>query len=292
MVEFVTGEITSRKNDLIKYAASLLTPKGRKREGAYRFDGVKLFSEAVACGVDIVTVILRSEGSEHVLSELDRRCHGWREELSARIIKVKESAFEAISEENAPEGVICIAKYLDKSEKSGKIIRRENFSEKNSFNNAQKRIMAAESVRDPGNLGTLIRTCKGLGVDELWLSADCADILSPKVIRSSMGAVFALSIRTCDSLVDSLLELKREKYRILATALHGEAVPLSRTKLGRNDVFVIGNEGHGLSGEMLSVADACVYIDMYSGPGCESLNAGVAAAICAWEQKRQTGCDR
>lgn len=292
MVEFVSVEITSRKNDMVKYASSLLSAKGRKKERAFRFDGIKLFVEAVRCGVEIETVIIRSETAQQVLSELDERCAGWREELSARVISVKESVFDAISEENAPEGIICIAKSIDKSEKSGTIIRREFFSPKNSFNNANangvKRIMAAEAIRDPGNLGTIIRTCKAMGVDELYLSADCADILSSKVIRSSMGAVFALGIRICEDLPGALCKLKEDGYRILATALYGESVALSKIKLERRDVFVIGNEGHGLSDSVLSSADACVYIDMYSGPGCESLNAGVAAAVCAWEQKRQT----
>lgn len=288
MVVFMSEEITSRKNDVVKYAASLLTPKGRKKEGAYRFDGVKLFMEAYRCGVKIDTVLLRSETSEQMLSEMDRRCAGWREELSARVILIKDSAFAVISEENAPEGIICIAKSLDKSEKSGTIVRRENFSREKSFNNMRKKIMAAESLRDPGNLGTVIRTCIAFGVDELWLSSDCADVLSSKVIRSSMGAVFALDVRVKEDLTEALVALKDEGYRILATALYRDSVALSKAKLGENDVFVIGNEGHGLSDRMLSAADLCVYIDMYSGPGCESLNAAVAAAVCAWEQKRQT----
>ena len=290
MVDFVAGEITSRKNDVVKYASSLLSSKGRKKEKAYRFDGVKLFAEAYFCGVKIDTVLLRSETAEHVLSEMDRRCAGWRDDLSARVILIKDSAFETISDENAPEGIICIAKSLDKCEKSDIIIRRENFAHKKAYNNMRKRIMAAESLRDPGNLGTVIRTCLAMGVDELWISSDCADVLSSKVLRSSMGAVFALNIRITDDLPSALTELKRDGYRILATALYGESVALSKAQLTDRDVFVIGNEGHGLSSEMLKASDVCVYIDMYSGPGCESLNAAIAAAVCAWEQKRQIEC--
>lgn len=301
MVRFIDVEITSRKNDALKFAASLLTSKGRKKENAFRFDGIKLFCEAVRCGVCIDTVLIRSDAMEEILSRLDERCDGWREKLSAKVIPVKDGVFDAVSEENAPEGIICIAKYLDKSEKSGTIIRRDFFSSENSFNNmgnmsnaddtgnkhGTRRIMAAEAIRDPGNLGTIIRTCKAMGVDTLCLSSDCADILSSKVIRSSMGAVFALDVCECKDLCMALESMKEDGRRILATALYGESVPLSKMKLDACDVFVIGNEGHGLSNGVLSVADRCVYIDMYSGPGCESLNAGVAAAICAWEQKRQ-----
>lgn len=292
MVRFIDTEITSRKNDVLKFAASLLTSRGRKKEKAFRFDGIKLFCEAVRCGVCIDTVLIRSDAMDGILARLDERCEGWRDKLSARVISVKDGVFDAVSEENAPEGIICIAKYLDKSEKSGTIIRRDFFCSEKSFNNmdgSARRIMATEAIRDPGNLGTIIRTCKAMGVDTLCLSSDCADILSSKVIRSSMGAVFALDVCECEDLCGALELMKADGRRILATALYGESVPLSGMKLDARDVFVIGNEGHGLSGEVLSVADRCVYIDMYSGPGCESLNAGVAAAICAWEQKRQTG---
>lgn len=290
MVVFMSDEIASRKNGVVKYAMSLFTSKGRKKENAYRFDGIKLFTEAFACGVKIETVLIKSESSEYIFGELDRRCPGWREELSASVFLLKEAVFDAISEENAPEGIICIAKSLDKSEKSGKIIRRENFCFGKNASNRPLRIMAAESLRDPGNLGSLIRTCMAFGVDRLMLSSDCADILSSKVIRSSMGAVFALDITVCEDLCAQLLSARSEGYRILAAALHREAIPLSEASLNVKDIFVIGNEGHGLSESVTDLADACVYIDMYSGPGCESLNASVAAAVCAWEQKRQIEC--
>ncbi len=288
MVDFSSIEITSRKNDIVKYAQFLLTSKGRKGSFSYRFDGLKLFCEAVKCGVEIDKILIRSEDSASIFASMDSLCTDWREVLCAEVICIKEGVFSAISDENAPEGIICIAKYLDKSEKSGKIIRRDFFDTSVLFKKKAQRIMALESVRDPGNLGTIIRTCKAFLVDRLMLSSDCADILSPKVIRSSMGAVFALDVQVCNDLVAELTALKSDGYRILATALYGESVPLSKACLSQSDLFVIGNEGHGLSDAMLSAADTCVYIDMYSGPGCESLNAGVAAAVCAWEQKRQT----
>ena len=275
--------VTSRQNRDVVEAVKLLDRKGRERSRLFRIDGIKLAAEAAEKGVELQRVFLSRSFRERAETELGELLG------DVRCTVVEDGVFEKMSDEKSPEGIICIAKYLDKSEKSGKIIRREFFSENFSFNNARKRIMAAESVRDPGNLGTLIRTCKALGVDELWVSSDCADILSPKVIRSSMGAVFALDVRVCDDLTSSLASLKADGYRILATALYGESVPLSSAVLERTDVFVIGNEGHGLSREMLDTADVCVYIDMYSGPGCESLNASVAAAICAWEQKRQIG---
>ena len=90
----------------------------------------------------------------------------------------------------------------------------------------------------------------------------------------------------CDSLTERLASLKKDGYRVLATALMSDAVALSELDVRENDIFVIGNEGHGLSEQMLALADRCVYIDMDAGAGCESLNAGIAFAVCAWELRR------
>ena len=291
MVTFFDDVITSKQNKCVKEASLLLRTKGRKEASMTRIDGVKLFAEAVACGIDIEKIYVLESHSEEVLASMDSYAPGWREALNATVIMLSESAFSQITEEKSPEGVICLLKYLDKSEKSGTIIRKE-FSQCNIIRREKRekgRSIALEAIRDPGNLGTIIRTCLAFGITDIYLSDDCAEVTSPKVIRSSMGAVFAASIYTCKSLPESLSNLKSEGFRINAAALYGSPVLISETPLCEKDIFVIGNEGHGLSDDVLTIADRCVIIDMHTGPGCESLNAAVAACVCAWELKRR--CD-
>jgi TrmH family RNA methyltransferase len=291
MITFFDDIITSKQNKCVKEAALLLRTKGRKEAGMTRIDGIKLFCEAVACGVEIPRIYLLESRSKELLNAMDAASPDWRERLSSAVYMLSESAFSQITEEKSPEGVICLLKYLDKSEKSGTIIKKE-FSCDSIIRRGKcksGRSIALDAIRDPGNLGTIIRTCLAFGITNIYMSADCAEVTSPKVIRSSMGAVFAASLYVCESLPQTLCALKDEGFRINAAALYGSPVLISETPLCERDVFVIGNEGHGLSDEVLAVADRCVIIDMQTGPGCESLNAAVAACVCAWEQKRR--CD-
>ncbi len=280
VVSFVEEEIQSRQNAGVKYAAALTLPKHRREYGAYRFEGVKLFSEAINCGICLERIFIDSHRKEAVLSSMDILAPSWRKRTDATVSFLSSSVFASISEEKNPEGIICVAKALDKSGKCDKIINRP-FLMKEKI-----RIMAAESIRDPGNVGSIIRSARAFGVDLLLLSSDCADIFSSKVIRSSMGAVFSLPVEVCDSLTERLSALKKNGYRVLATALMSDATALSELDLRAEDIFVIGNEGHGLSEQILALADRCVYIDMDAGAGCESLNAGIAFAVCAWEMRR------
>lgn len=292
MVTFFDDVITSKQNKCVKEASGLLRTKGRKEAKMTRIDGVKLFSEAVACGASVPKIYLLESRAEELLHAMDAASPEWRDVLDSVVYLLSESAFSQITEEKSPEGVICLLKYLDKSEKSGTIIKKE-FSQGRIIRREKPtkgRAIALEAIRDPGNLGTIIRTCLAFGTTEIYLSGDCAEVTSPKVIRSSMGAVFAANIYVCDELSKTLTDLKSDGFRINAAALYGSPELISETPLCERDVFVIGNEGHGLSEDVLSIADRCVIIDMQTGPGCESLNAAIAACICTWEQKRRCDC--
>jgi TrmH family RNA methyltransferase len=113
------------------------------------------------------------------------------------------------------------------------------------------------------------------------ISSDCADIYSPKVIRAAMGAVFKINICVVENLKDALLELKFSDKVILGAALNKKSLVLGKIDLSQKNVIVIGNEGHGLSNEILSVCDNTLFIPM--SKNTESLNAAMAATIIMWE---------
>ena len=288
MITIFDSVITSKQNRFVKEAVLLQKGKGRKEQMTTRTDGIKLFAEAFSCGLEMERIFVLASRSEEIFSEMDAVAPGWREALSAQVILLADAVFSLITEEKSPEGIICVLKYLDKSEKSGTIIKKEfsQRADKSVPYRKKGRSIALESVRDPGNLGTIIRTCLAFGITDFYLSGDCAEITSPKVIRSSMGAVFAASIYSCEDLSAVMRQLKSEGFRINAAALYGSPVLISKTPIDERDIFVIGNEGHGLSEGALAVADRCVIIDMQSGPGCESLNAAAAAAVVLWEMAR------
>ena len=136
-----------------------------------------------------------------------------------------------------------------------------------------------ESVQDPGNVGTVIRTANALGVDAVILAGDCADPTSPRCVRATMGAAFRQSIVEAD-LPGLARLLGGWDLPLYGAALAEGALDIRSAELSRAAV-AIGNEGHGLSPELLGLCTGRVIIPM--APGSESLNAAVAAAIVMWE---------
>ena len=145
--------------------------------------------------------------------------------------------------------------------------------------------MLLESVRDPSNLGAIIRSAAALGLDRLILSADCADIYSAKTVRASMGTLFSQRIDRTDALPAYIACLRQSGRRVFAAALDESAQQLGSFDVLPGDCAVIGNEGHGLSQDTIKACGQTVYIPMTDR--AESLNAAVASALLMWEFGKQ-----
>lgn len=142
-----------------------------------------------------------------------------------------------------------------------------------------------ERVQDAGNLGTILRSAAAAGVGRVILSRDCVDVWSPKVLRAAMGAHFLLQIHED---VDLLAWRKTYRGRVLITALNAQSQSLYHLNLKENETgnaWIFGNEGAGVSPELLAQADVCVHIPMLGAT--ESLNVAMAASVCLFEQMRQ-----
>lgn len=270
--------ITSRQNPTVKRLCALLEKKSRRRERLFRFDGIKLLYEAATKGVDIEMIVVSEGIDEDVLARIRAlvECGSIARE---KIIYVSEQVFEKMSEESAPEGVITVARFIDEG-------HREIADVEDYRIERMERILLAESLRDPGNLGTVIRTSAALGIDRLIITDDCADLYNPKTVRAAMGGLFSLKIdvvRTAE-LPTLMRALESDGRRIYAAALTDNAQSIGDIELSRGDAFLIGNEGHGLSEQAILAASGVAIIPMTEGS--ESLNAAAAAAICIWETVR------
>lgn len=265
-----TERITSRQNALVMLAGSLAEKKYREREGLFRFDGTKLFAEALAADVPLVAVLLRESAAATVFAG------DVRLPAACRAAVLTDAVFDRLSEEKSPEGVICLARRLDKIRKIVTINKRDEFFA--LF--GEGKTLALESVRDPGNLGTAIRSARAFGIENVLLSADCADVYHPRAIRAAMGALFRQRVLIADDL-PAVLALLRERGRVYAAALDETAARLGQTALAANDTVLVGNEGHGVSAAARGASTDTLYIPMTGG--VESLNAGVAASVIAWE---------
>lgn len=243
--------ITSRKNGTLQQVKKLFSSKkAREEAGLFVSDGVKLLSEAVRFCPGLTTVIL-SDGVEAEVPE------------SVQRIRVPEDVMASISPMEAPQGAVFLCRIPEK----------QAFLPKPGM-------LLLDGIQDPGNLGTILRTADALDVPVALLEG-CADPYSHKVVRASMGAV--LRTQVVQASWQEVREACREEgIPVAVTALSDRARDIREADLGEMAV-VIGSEGQGVRQEILDCADRELIIPM--NPHCESLNAGVAAAIVMWQMR-------
>ena len=166
------------------------------------------------------------------------------------------------------------------------VIEKNNIkqsSEDKNIDYSQDIIVALDDIQDPGNLGTILRTVDSIGIKQILVSKGTADVYNPKVVRSTMGAIFRVKIIECENLQETLKSIQNNKYEIVVTSL--------QTKNSIYDieynkkVIVIGNEANGVCKEIQDMADKKVKIPMLGKT--ESLNASVATGIILYEYVRQ-----
>lgn len=260
--------ISSKANSLVVKIAKLKDKKYRKAERLFRFDGVKLFSEAIEKGAHIEYIFIMESANEAIKNAVKDA------QLDSKVYLLSDEAFNKLTNEQSPEGVITVCSYLENVEELSDIGLLSA-----QLSNGTTLIL--ESVRDAGNLGTIIRSAKAFSIDNLIISSDCADIYNPKTVRAAMGALFSQKIAIVDGISTLVKDLRNRGVTVYAAALDGDAKKLGSFELKLGDAIVIGNEGHGLSNEVIGACDECIFIPMEIGS--ESLNASIAASVCMWE---------
>ena len=181
---------------------------------------------------------------------------------------VSDNVFKSVSDTQTPQGILCV-------------IKKPEYALEELIKGEQTHLLILESIQDPGNLGTILRTADALEIPVV-MTEGCADPYSPKTIRASMGAVFRTRpVLTAPDQV--IAESRRQNLPLYATALSSDARDLREVHLATGAV-VIGSEGRGVSEPYLQAAAEHVIIPM--NPRCESLNAATAATIVMWELHR------
>ena len=270
--------IKSKSNPTVKWLASLQDKKGRKESKSFIIEGEKLTFEAIENKLPITHIVLLESKNKFILPKINTLLSKNGIE-DVEIVFVSEDVFSKISSEKAPQGVITVIKYLDFFQNLD-IIYKEEF-----FLKDDERAVVLCSLRDPGNLGSVIRSAVAFGVEHIILTNDCADIYNTKTVRSAMGSLFKVRISEVGSLCEFLVTAQNSGRRVFAAELTDTAVSLSDVDIKKQDIFIIGNEGHGIPKEVSSLCDASVYIPI--SKNTESLNASVAAGILMWEQSKK-----
>lgn len=257
--------ITSPSNSKVKNIIQLLSSsKARREQNAYVVEGIKLFCEAP---IEQIRQVFVSESCYAKLEDKDKLAQVEHELVS-------DAVYKKMSDTQSPQGILCVM------EKQEHIL----VDLLESLKGQAVHILVLEGIQDPGNLGTMLRTGEGAGIDFVLADEKTVDVYNPKVIRSTMGSVFRVPVVYTANLCKAIALLKKENILLYAAHLHGKNDFWKETYVERT-ALMIGNEGNGLSEEISTLADVLVKIPMQGR--VESLNAAVAASILLYEMRRQ-----
>ena len=188
-----------------------------------------------------------------------------RDEQNVPVFLLPEHVFASVCDTRTPQGVAAV---LDRKTEEAR----------------GPRLVALDGVQDPGNVGTIIRTADAAGFDGVLLSRDCADLFSPKVLRSTMGSVFRMGFSFPDDLPAALRELRGRGWSVLSSQLDGDPF-YERSGVSPSFVLIVGNEGNGVSEPVRAEATHRLRLPMRGG--AESLNAAVAAGIMMYDLAKE-----
>ena len=261
--------LTSTQNPLVKEIRKLHKAKGRREQQLFLLEGTHLLEEACAVDYPLVTVCCTPEWQERhqqLWQEAAFRCQR-AEVVSAEVLK-------AIATTVQPDGVVATAQRLFTQDcappQPSPLLTSVG--------------LALETVQDPGNLGTIIRTAAAAGAERLWLSQDSVDLDNPKVLRASVGQWFRLPVAVSPDLKEVVCQSQAQGIQVVAT-VPDATLSYWDIDLRCPTLILLGNEAAGLRADLASLADQQVTIPLM--PGVESLNVAIAAALMLYEVQRQ-----
>lgn len=248
--------ISSRSNNKIKYIKELSKKaKKRKDERAFVAEGERLCSEIEEKDLKLLVF------SKSYNGPLREKFKDFKD-----TIFIEDKLMDYISSTKTSQGVLAVVGFQDMEKAKGDFF------------------IILENLQDPGNLGTIFRTAEAAGVDAVIMNSECADIYSPKVVRSTMGAIFRMPFVISDDILKTVTELKKNGIKLYAAHLKGNRYHYEED-YKKACAFLIGNEGNGLTDELSQCSDTYIKIPMKGKT--ESLNAASAACVLMYETLRQ-----
>jgi RNA methyltransferase, TrmH family len=254
--------LTSSQNPLVKQIRRLHRNKSRREEGLFLLEGSHLIEEALSARIGLTIVCVTEQWQARNWELCDRL-----ESIVTRIELVTPEVLTAMATTVNPDGIIAIAPRTPNKTPDIKTFG-----------------LILETIQDPGNLGTTIRTAAAAGVEGLILSEDSVDLDNPKVLRASAGQWFRLPMAVSEDLIQTVRDYKAAGFQTIAT------LPVAKTTywdidLKKPTLLLMGNEGAGLSPELAELADH--QVSMPLARGVESLNVAVSTALMLYEVQRQ-----
>lgn len=291
--------ISSKDNEIVKEIRKLKEKKYRKNK--FIVEGIKMLEEAISENASIDLIVIR-EGMDlsnlisNILYKNDADSGVKSKNIIDAISKIKsitvtEKVFDTLTDVVSPQGVLAVINKRENGiinqatennnafEIGDKIKETENVK----IDTTTDYILALDGIQDPGNLGTIIRTADSANLKQIIVSKNTVDAYSPKVIRSTMGAIYRVNIIEVENLEVTLKDLQKDGFKVVVTSLdtNNSIYDISYNK----SIVVIGNEANGVSKEVQELANEKVKIPMLGKT--ESLNAAVATGIMIYEYVRR-----
>lgn len=245
----------------LKLLYSLKQKKYRRKHGLFLVEGSHPFEAAIRSGWRIEKVVLK-ESVQHSV-KLPR-------DFSAKIFHLPEREFDRLADSQTPQGILAVVRTEESFAPNVKAVAK------------MARVVVADGISDPGNLGTMIRTAAAFAYDLFVCLNDCVDIYNPKVVRATQGGLFSIPIWEASSAAD-FIKLFAQDFKTIAFCVDSPTF-LSQIPKANKMALVFGNEIRGISPELKSAASYRAKIDQ--GNTVESLNVAVAAGIGMWWGKK------
>jgi TrmH family RNA methyltransferase len=257
--------LTSTKNPLVKQLRSLgESAKDRREQGLFLIEGTHAITEAIATAYPL-SIVCCTEKWIATHPDLYEQIEALEEIEKLEI--VSEEVLSAIATTKNPDGVIAAA--LLPSREVAQI---------------QTLGLALETIQDPGNIGAIVRSAVAVGLDGMLISSDSVDLTNPKIIRATAGQWFRCAMQTSTHLAEDLRQLQSQGITVIATMANASKTYWDYD-FTKPTVILLGNEGNGLSQELIELADEAVSIPQ--SDRVESLNVAICAALLLYEAKRQ-----
>ncbi len=264
-------EITSKDNAIFKLIKSLKVRKHRIREALFVLEGPKQVVEAETSRYDLKYLVVRQDRlgclkDYDLFDRVDR--------YACTVISMDERLFKQISDTENNQGILAVLSYEPLSEK-------DFMMEVPSGSN----VLVLDKLQDPGNIGTIIRTAEGAGFKGIILLKGSGDVFSPKSIRAAGGAMLRMPVTMINDAA-TLRRLSCEFSKRLIVSDVESGLAYYDVDLSENIFLVMGNEGHGVSKEILDMAD--IRINIPTDGALESLNVATAGAVLMMDSLRQS----
>jgi TrmH family RNA methyltransferase len=259
-------EIVSVHNERVKHWSRLLEKKGRDREQKFIVEGVHLVCEALASDLSVETVAYSKERG--IPAEVAR----WHATAADRVewIAVSEQVLAKCTDAQTPQPVFAV-------------VAKPRWNEDMLFAARDSLVLVADGVRDPGNVGTMIRSADAVGATGVVLGKGTADPFNPKTVRSTMGSLFRVPVIEAD-LEPLLIRAKQSGAQLVQASLQANC-SCYEADLTKPTWLIVGNEAAGVSPEIARLADLNVVIPMRGS--AESLNVAMASTVLMFEAARQ-----